>query len=176
MTRFRHDRFAKSFLADLLEPLGQVEVSWEVTDETREIDVYFTPALNQDLQPLGLLGRMVTSPYLLEPFRNPVDRDGIRSCIAKQFVIYSELQRQAKSGDSPPQIPFLWILTPTASQEILTDCGGSLNLEGWMEGIYFLPQLLRTALVVIHQLPVRPVTLGYGCWDEIECSGKLSKS
>lgn len=159
MTRFRHDRFAKSFLADLLEPLGQVDVSREVTDETREIDLYFTPALNQDPQPLGLLGRMVTSPCLLEPYRNPVDRDGIRSCIAKQFVIYSELQRQTKSSDSPPQIPFLWILTPTASPELLSDCGGSLNLDTWMEGIYFLPTLLRTALVVIHQLPRRSDTL-----------------
>ncbi|MDX2272659.1 MAG: DUF4351 domain-containing protein [Cyanobacteriota bacterium] len=159
MTRFRHDRFAKSFLADLLEPLGQVEVSREVTDEAREIDLYFTPAPGQDPQSLGLLGRMVLSPCLLEPFRNPVDRDGIRSCIAKQFVIYSELQRQTKSGDSPPQIPFLWILTPTASPEILTDCGGSLNLDTWMEGIYFLPTLLRTALVVIHLLPRRSDTL-----------------
>jgi hypothetical protein len=78
-------------------------------------------------------------PCLLEPFRNPVDRDGIRSCIAKQFVIYSELQRQTKSGDSPPQIPFLWILTPTASPELLSDCGASLNLDTWMEGIYFYP-------------------------------------
>ena len=51
MTRFRHDRFAKSFLADLLEPLGQVEVSREITDEPREIDLYFTPTPTPGLDP-----------------------------------------------------------------------------------------------------------------------------
>lgn len=35
MTRFPHDRFAKQFLSDLLDPLGTVQPERKVTDETK---------------------------------------------------------------------------------------------------------------------------------------------
>lgn len=56
MTRQPHDQFAKSFLADLLEPLGQVEVSLEVSGESRWVDLYFQPDPLGDVTSLGLLG------------------------------------------------------------------------------------------------------------------------
>ncbi len=43
-----------------------------------------------------MFGRLVASPCLLEPFRNPVHPDQIRSCILKRLVVCAELQRQAK--------------------------------------------------------------------------------
>lgn len=52
----------------------------------------------------------------------------------------------------------MWILTPTASQKILS--GFNINQkEGWLSGVYFLGDSLRTAIVVIHQLPQIPETL-----------------
>jgi len=43
MTRTPHDNFAKDYLEELLSPLGKVEISREVTDEARQIDVFFSP-------------------------------------------------------------------------------------------------------------------------------------
>ncbi len=36
-----HDQFAKNYLEELLSPLGQVEISKEITDETRQIELFF---------------------------------------------------------------------------------------------------------------------------------------
>ncbi len=38
-----HDQFAKNYLEELLSPLGRVEISKEITDETRQIDLFFSP-------------------------------------------------------------------------------------------------------------------------------------
>ena len=38
-----HDKFAKEFLEELLAPLGEVKINREVTDETRFVDVLFSP-------------------------------------------------------------------------------------------------------------------------------------
>ncbi len=54
--------------------------------------------------------------------------------------------------------PRLWILTPTASEAILGGFGAQTQ-ENWVAGVYFFPPTLRTAIVVIHQLPRTPETL-----------------
>lgn len=43
MTRFPYDQFAKDYLKELLQPLGEVETSRKVPAEIREVDVYFVP-------------------------------------------------------------------------------------------------------------------------------------
>ncbi|ARI83665.1 hypothetical protein C789_3256 [Microcystis aeruginosa FACHB-905 = DIANCHI905] len=66
MTRQPHDQFAKQYLEELLSPLGKVEVSKEVADETRQVDIFFSPHPNMrgNAQSLGLLGQMVTTSTL----------------------------------------------------------------------------------------------------------------
>jgi hypothetical protein len=160
MTRFLHDRFAKQFLSDLLDPHGKVEPSRKVTDETREIDLYFTPASDTISASLGLLGRMITIPCLLEPFRKAVTPPQIRTCMVKQVTLHNEFIRQARrEGLDKPELPFLWILTPTASEDILSDAQATIQPEEWGAGVYVLAPLLRTALVVIHHLPSTRDTL-----------------
>jgi hypothetical protein len=41
MTRFPHDKFAKGFLESLLSPFGEVQTSFKISSEVREVDVYF---------------------------------------------------------------------------------------------------------------------------------------
>jgi len=74
MTRFIHDQFAKQYLTELLTPFGQVEASKEIASEVREIDVLFLPSpqASENLDTLGLLGRIARTPAMIEPFRNPV--------------------------------------------------------------------------------------------------------
>jgi hypothetical protein len=59
MTRLHHDEFAKGFLESLLSPFGQVQTSFKISAEVREIDVYFQhDATIQPIPELGLLGKL----------------------------------------------------------------------------------------------------------------------
>ncbi|MFB2879555.1 hypothetical protein [Floridanema aerugineum] len=163
MTRFIHDQFAKDCLEELLTPYGQVKPAQKVSSETRKIDLMFIPntpsaTLSQDL---GLLGRLGETAAIFEPFRNPVEPEEICSCLLKALEVRESIQRQAKRKNSPNEtisLPHLWILTPTASTSILEGFRAILE-DNWGAGVYFLPHYLRTAIVVIHQLPKTPETL-----------------
>ncbi len=163
MTRFVHDEFAKDYLEELLKPYGEVKSSQKVSGEIKEIDVLFTPLAEQtsNLELLGLLGRVAEFPAILEPFRNAASSDEICDCLQKLLEVKALLRREAKANKTKLQesdIPKLWVLTPTASPTILS----SFNVNqksGWLPGIYFLGDALRTAIVAIHQLPQTSETL-----------------
>ena len=164
MTRFIHDQFAKQYLTELLTPYGQVETSKDITAEVRQIDLLFIPDPQpaQSLEKLGLLGRMATNYAIFEPFRNPVSKSEIRSCIGKLFDVHADLERQAKRNETrinETELPQLWIFTPTASVDILESFNGTLDETNWGKGIYFLSTGLKTVVVAIHQLPSTPETL-----------------
>ncbi|HBL12315.1 MAG TPA: flagellar assembly protein H, partial [Cyanobacteria bacterium UBA11162] len=176
MTRFPHDQFAKDYLKELLSPLGEVETSRDVPGEVREIDVFFTPESDsiEYRQQLGLLGRLATTPAIFEPFRNAVTASQIRSCMGKLFDIYADLERQAKRQEiqlTQIELPRLWILTPTASIPLVESFRAFSDENNWLSGIYFLADALKTAIVVIHQLPRTPETL----WLRILGKGGVQK-
>jgi len=166
MTKFPHDQFAKEYLQELLSPLGEVETSKNVTAEVREIDIWFQPTSfeGEYIQSLGLLGKMAATPAIIEPFRNPVNAEGIFSCVVKLLNSRAELERRANREDQcleERQLPMLWILTPTAS-ELLLNSFGFLTPEesqGWGRGVYFLSEVWRVGLIAIHQLPRTPETM-----------------
>jgi hypothetical protein len=145
MTRFSSDQLAKQYLQDFLEPLGTVQRNFEVPGEAKYVDILFlpNPAAIQSHN-LGLLGRMVMIPSMLEPFRNPPTREEIESCIHKRGGILEEQRRRAKQENrklTEEEQPRLWMV------------------EDWPEGVYFLLKPFRTALVAINKLPVVPDTL-----------------
>jgi len=161
LTRFLWDKFSKDYLETFLSSSGDVKTSLDVTAETQEIDVYFRPTSPEIPPELGLLGKLAQTPCLLEPYRNPVTIEGIIACLSKLFTVREQLQREAHRHQQPllaENIPRLWILTPTASQRIIT-AFSALNNPDWGEGIYFLAPALTTALIVLHQLPETPETL-----------------
>ncbi len=163
MTRFIHDKFAKDYLEELLKDYGEVKSSEKVSGEIKEIDVLFTPSKQQssNLQVLGLLGKFAESPAILEPFRNPASTDEICDCILKLLEIKALMRREAKANKTKLQdseIPKLWVLTPTVSEARLSSFR-TIQKEGWLSGVHFLPDALRTAIVAVHQLPQTPETL-----------------
>lgn len=163
MTRTPHDQFAQLCLAGFLEPFGTPEIGRKVTSEVREVDVSFVPDKNRsDLRSsLGLLGRMVETQCLLEPFRNPVQPSHVRGCIGKLFDVQAELLRQAKQKKfrlREADLTRLWIFTPSVSRSV-TEGFGAVEQEDWGSGIYFLPKHLHSALVAINQLPATGETL-----------------
>ncbi|MDP5015760.1 MAG: hypothetical protein NWQ43_00330, partial [Dolichospermum sp.] len=164
MTRQQHDQFAKQYLEELLSPLGTVEISREVTDEVRQVDIFFSPIPSPKVDPqsLGLLGRIAQSTALLEPFRNPPNKTEVRNCIIKLFSIYGDFQRKAKRENTSlaeTNLPFLWVLAPSASTGLIESFGAKLDLDNWLPGVFFLPDAFKTAIVAINQLPVTNETL-----------------
>ncbi|MFB2839789.1 hypothetical protein [Floridanema evergladense] len=163
MTVFPYDQFAKDYLKELLSPLGEVETSRSIGSEVREIDVLFTP--RGEVAPpteLGLLGRLATTAAIFEPYRNAINLGDVRSCIDKLLDVFAFLERQARRNNTPVEereLPFLWIISPTASEALLTGFGAKLELHNWGSGVYVLPTHWKTGIVVIHQLPKTEETL-----------------
>ncbi|MFB2982750.1 hypothetical protein [Microseira sp. BLCC-F43] len=176
MTRFIHDQFAKDYLEELLTPLGEVQAPRRVSGEMRQIDVWFTPNLPQSaaaIQPLGLLGRLATTAAIFEPFRNAVTPQEICDCLLKLLEIRGEFQREANRNNTNLQesdLPILWILTPTASAPLLSGFRAIID-NNWLPGVYLMADYLRTAIIVIHQLPRTPETL----WLRILGKGTVQK-
>ena len=175
MTRFIHDQFAKDYLEELLKNYGEVQAPSRVAGEVREIDVYFSPypQVNPNLQLLGLLGKFASTPAIFEPYRNPASSDEICDCLLKLLEVKGVLKREAKRNKTNLQeseTPKLWILTPTASPEILSGFNTTLKTDS-LPGIYYLGAALRTAIVVIHQLPRTEETL----WIRMLGKGNVQK-
>jgi hypothetical protein len=163
MTRFIHDKFAKDYLEQILQSYGKVTPSAKVAGEIQEIDILFNPSTPQNisLNILGVLGRFTEFPALIEPFRNPVSDDEICDCLEKLLRVRGALRREAKRNNTTIQdseIPKLWILTPTISESKLSKLNISVK-QDWLTGVYFIGDMLRTAIVGIHQLPRTPETL-----------------
>lgn len=163
MTRTRHDQFSKQYLAELLMPLGEVNVGKEVPGEPRQIDVSFIPSPKACMasEPLGLLGQFVVTPCLLEPFRNQPSLTEVRDCLLKLFLTQAEMQRQARrNAEQLPenQLPKLWILAFSASQNLLEEFGAELR-NHWGAGVYVLDPAFRSAIVALNQLPTTQDTL-----------------
>ncbi|MGM3306292.1 hypothetical protein ACSQ6I_09965 [Anabaena sp. WFMT] len=177
MTRQPHDQFAKEYLQELLTSLGNVETSKDVKSEVREIDVWFVPNNSNpsDELELGLLAKMAVTSCLFEPFRNAPSEIEIRSCLLKLYTVHSDLLRQAKREKrsiAEGQLPYLWILTPSCSVRMLNGFSAQLQQSlNWCEGVYFLPEFLKTAIVAINQLPISQDTL----WLRVLGKGKTQK-
>ena len=163
MTRFIHDQFAKDYLEELLKPYGEVQAASQVAGEIREIDVLFTPFPPQttNIELLGLLGKLATTPAIFEPFRNPASTEEICDCLLKSLEVRGALRRAAKreqTNKTKIKIPKLWILTPTASRNIISGFSETTKPDS-LPGIYYLAKSLHAAIVVIHQLPQTQETL-----------------
>ena len=173
MTRFIYDQFNKDYLETLLTPYGEVQVAKQLSDEIREIDLYFNPTVATLPQELGILAKLAATKSLFEPYRNPVTAKEIGDCLLKLLAVRAQLYREGnrnKQTICEDDLPRLWIITPTASKAILSQCGGEIQSD-WGEGIYFLANLLRTAIIVIHQLPSTSETL----WLRLLGRGKVQQ-
>jgi hypothetical protein len=157
MTRTMHDSFVKEWMEGILTDFGEVEIEKQIAGEVRKIDLYFcpNPSSLKDLKTFGLLGRMLSKPMLMEAFRNAAIEWDIRNSREKVFQFEGELAREAQRKVQPfhkSDRPFMWVLTPTFSKTLQQESGGQ-EKRAWGKGIYFLANMDRTAIVVIHQLP-----------------------
>ncbi|MEI1377298.1 hypothetical protein PQG02_29350 [Nostoc sp. UHCC 0926] len=92
----------------------------------------------------------------------------------KLFDIFAEVKRQAKGEKNrlaELELPRLWILSSTAYESILDGFKTNLDEENWGIGVHFLGDYLRTAIVVIYQLPCTEETL----WLRILGKGRVQQ-
>jgi hypothetical protein len=126
----------------------------------------------EDIEKIGLLGKFAAHLGLFEAFRNASTVDEIRSCTTKLHSTFAELQRNAKANNNrvkEEELPFLWILTPTASKSTLNGFRTYEAAEQWSQGVYLLGDFWRGAIVVIHKLPSTKDTL----WLRLLGRGKV---
>ena len=161
MTRFIYDQFSKDYLDELLSPYGELKTGYTVASERREIDVYFQPYSSQLPEGLGILGKIACQRCTFEPYRNPVTDLQIRACFGKVCDVEGNIIRESNRQKQPlkkEDLPYLWILTPTASNTLLSGFRTE-TLEDWGEGIYCAGESWRMGIVVIHRFPVTDETL-----------------
>jgi Domain of unknown function (DUF4351) len=163
MTQTPFDQMSKQYLEEFLAPFGTVQRQYEVPGEAKFVDVWFIPAPQTEIPTaeMGILGRMAGGMCLLEPYRSPPTRNEIRSTLMKLIWVQEDEQRKAKLvGDplSEDELPKLWILATSASKPLLQDCEVKLK-STWVPGVYFMAEILKTAIVAIDELPETPETL-----------------
>jgi Domain of unknown function (DUF4351) len=82
-----------------------------------------------------------------------------------QDCIVKSLQIQKENCPEPdPQAllkPRMWIITPTLSQPKLALAGARKATGTELTGIYLLPEIFQTGIIIVHQLPVIPETLWF---------------
>ncbi|BAZ16809.1 hypothetical protein NIES4071_86870 [Calothrix sp. NIES-4071] len=163
MTKKPFDQFAKQFFNTFLSPYGRVDLNFEVPGESQFIDILFAPSTqpNETPESLRLLHRIASVPCVIEPYRKPPDKSDIRSCVQKMFFVQADYERKANAEErivNEEELPSLWIITPTASDQIREYCISSPSAN-WGKGIYTSPGVLRVAIIVANKLPRTPETL-----------------
>jgi hypothetical protein len=168
MTQTPHDQLAKQYLEEFLAPFGVVQRQYEVPGEAKFIDVWFVPDVaampmtsgrSETIDDLGLLGQMMQKPCLFEPYRNVPSRTDVRVGVMKLVWVQEDERRKAQKDEvAEADQPVLWILAATISQPLL-QAANVLTQPNWPSGVYFMGDLLKTAIVVIDELPVTSETL-----------------
>jgi len=176
MTRTPHDNFAKDFLEELLSPLGKVEISREVTDEARQIDVLFSPSSTPTFPPesIGLLAKLVTQTSSIEIFRNQPNLFQVLMCANKLYSYFAELNRQAKRENVSLDVESLGrllIISTTVSQDLLDTFGATINPAIDCSGVYSFPKGWFGSIIAINKLPVTKETL----WLRILGKGQIQR-
>jgi hypothetical protein len=160
MTQTPFDQLSKQYLTEFLAPLGEVKRQYEVPGEAKFVDVWFVPhPVALPIEDLGLLGQMARQPALFEPFRDVPTRTKVRVSVMKLVWVQEDERRKAGKEELPEgELPLLWILAATTSRPLLQAANVVIQ-PGWPTGVYFMGDLLKTAIVAIDQLPVVPETL-----------------
>ena len=89
MSQSPFDSLFKQYLEDFLAPIGTVERQYEIPGETKYVDVWFRPILpiQESIDDLGLLRKIIKSPAVIEAYSNPPSRDEVDTCLLKRLWI-----------------------------------------------------------------------------------------
>ncbi len=148
--RHRFDRLAKDIAQEGLTPTGKVVTDAEVAGDAQRADVWYEPdpARASGRERLGLLGRLAATACTIEAYSDTPSAEEARACVEKHLAVW----RSCGARDRAAEPPFLWILS-TGRPTAVLDGLRSEAMAGWPAGVYEGPRLLRTAVVVLAELP-----------------------
>ena len=170
--RNRFDHLAKQIGKKALTPSGATSAHDEIAPETQYADLRHEPdpARQAERDRLGLLGRLVAVPCLLEIYGHAPDAEEFRACLAKHLAFWQKRAREARARNKqrqqprqrPERIvePSLWIITAGAPKDLLAKLKLDEPARGWPAGVYcFGDDVLRVGIVVASRLPRERDTL-----------------
>lgn len=150
------EQFAKSFLEDVLGPLGTVEAQHEIAHpEAQWADVWFEPDPHQSDEGLrlGWLGKMSEGACIFESFSNMPSASEVRGCLRKLLTKQHRRMLDAeKRQEEEPSLANLWVLAPSLRSSHALDFGLNAR-EGWPCGFYFLVPGYGLGWVSLRELP-----------------------
>lgn len=164
--RLRFDELGKQIGQSVLGSFGPTAAQEGISPETQYADLRHEPDPTHAAEraQLGLLGRISSTPCLIELYsRAPSDAE-FRACLGKHIAYWQRSTREARATKPQPQpaasgAPFLWILaagTPVSLMAELTLAPAS----GWPAGVYlFGGNVLRMGLIAANKLPRERSTL-----------------
>ncbi|NET59973.1 MAG: hypothetical protein F6K47_28650 [Symploca sp. SIO2E6] len=157
-----YEQLSKDYLEKLLSPYGKIEVERTISNSpVRDIDLWFAPKVSELPQELGLLARLAKTRALLEPSHIPVTPDEISGSLLKLLEVQGEFYRAAEIAKVEfyeLSLPWLWVLTPSTSQDTLEGFGAEPKPDE-ENGIYVMAPAFKTGIVVINELPHNHKTL-----------------
>lgn len=155
------EQLKKDYLFEFLSSQGEIETGRTITTPTlKDIDLWFVRDSSKLVEEKNLFIQLTKTRALFEYYYDPITPDDIRQSLRKLLAVlgeFSRLARAKKKKLSNFELPRLWILTPSISEDILTECSSAESKD--TSGIYFWAPAFRTAFVVIDRLPVTRETL-----------------
>lgn len=142
------DQLAKQIGQIVLGPSGATATQVEITADAQYADLRHEPdpTRTRERERLGLLGRLVSQPCLIEVYSQSPSAEDFRACLAKHFIAWRA--RDASMGD-----PFLWIISSGVPTTLIDELELAPAPE-WPRGVYlFGDNVLRIGIVVASQLP-----------------------
>lgn len=167
------EQLKKDYLFQLLSFYGEIEPGRTViTSIKKDIDLWFAPNKNTKLfKGNSLFKRLTKTRALFEYYHYPISFDNVQISLVKWTEVSGEFTRLAKRRNKKfpkSELPRLWILTPSISDEEVITGFGAQESKNEVSGIYFSPPLFSTGIIVIDRLPLTQETL----WLRILAQGE----
>ena len=171
----------RTYIETLFTNNPNILVSPEVVAEAKIVDVLFEPDINKSRISLGLLGELTSTPCIIQPLRWTPNTQEVRNCINHFLTWTSETnggiipvnetlkdtdQEESEEEDNKSQL----IIVPSIFPRHFEGFGvkpSAMNIPG----VYNLPPIFCTTIVVTNELPVDVSTL----WLRILGRGKTQR-
>lgn len=151
----RYDQLGKQMLRAGLESRGSFTSELEVNPEPQYVDGYFIPNLEYP-SPVAttLLGRMTEQCCSFEVFSASPDPLEVKACLRKHLNLCHILHKPP----SISELPYQWILSAGKPSSGL-DATWARAAKNWPSGVYELPPVHGTSIIVLSELPEDRSTL-----------------
>jgi hypothetical protein len=164
LMRNRFDELGKDIGREALGPSGATSAQDQISLDAQYADLRHDPdpARTAERARLGLLGRIASSPCLIELYSHAPDPAEFRACLGKHIAFWQQRAKDHRKQGAPPAAflePSLWIIAARTPASLLAELALA-PVPDWPPGVYaFGGRVLHVRLVAASELPRDPTTL-----------------